>query len=60
MGMIQPNKDSVNSTFLLTYDLIKNTEFMNNLIKYIINEIKENTEKYVNEFNEKQKRHKKQ
>ena len=55
MGMIQPNKDTVNSTFLLTYDLIKNTEFMNNLIKDIINEIKENTEKYVNEFNEKAK-----
>ena len=55
MGMIQPNKDTVNSTFLLTYDLLKNTEFMNNLIKDIINEIKENTERYINEFNEKAK-----
>ena len=55
MGMIQPNKDSVNSTFLLTYDLLKNTEFMNNLIKDIFVDIKTNTERYLNEFNEKAK-----
>ena len=55
MGMIQPNKDYVNSTFLLTYDLLKNTEFMNNLIKDVINDIKENSDKYINEFNAKAK-----
>ena len=55
MGMIQPNKDTVNSTFLLTYDLIKNTEFMNNLIRDIFIDIKENTERYINEFNTKVK-----
>ena len=55
MGMIQPNKDTVNSTFLLTYDLLKNTEYMNNLIRDIFIEIKENTEKYINEFNAKAK-----
>ena len=55
MGMIQPNKDTVNSTFLLTYDLLKNTEYMNNLIRDIFIEIKENTERYINEFNVKAK-----
>ena len=47
MGMIQPNKDTVNSTFLLTYDLLKNTEFMNNLIRDIFIDIKSNTETYI-------------
>ena len=55
MGMIQPNKDTLNSTFLLTYDLLKNTEFMNNLIKEIFIDIKTNTERYLNEFNLKAK-----
>ena len=55
MGMIQPNKDMVNSTFLLTYDLMKNTEFMNNLIRDIFIDIKENTERYINEFTSKAK-----
>ena len=55
MGMIQPNKDTVNSTFLLTYDLLKNTEYMNNLIRDIFIDIKENTERYINEFNSKSK-----
>ena len=55
MGMIQPNKDTVNSTFLLTYDLLKNTEYMNNLIRDIFIDIKENTERYINEFNAKAK-----
>ena len=55
MGMIQPNKDTVNSTFLLTYDLLKNTEYMNNLIRDIFIDIKENTERYINEFNAKTK-----
>ena len=50
MGMIQPNKDTVNSTFLITYDLLKNTSFMNNLIKEIIDDVKLNTDKYLNEF----------
>ena len=53
--MIQSNKDTVNSTFLLTYDLLKNTEYMYNLIRDIFIDIKENTEKYINEFNAKSK-----
>ena len=50
LGMIQPNKDTVNSTFLLTYDLLNNTAFMNNLIKDIMIDIETNVEKYINEF----------
>jgi len=55
LGMLQPNKDSVNSTFLLTYDLLKNIEFMNNLIREIFVDIKTNIERYTNEFNAKVK-----
>lgn len=53
MKIIQPNTISVNLKFLLSYNLIKNIEFMNKLMKDII--IKKNTEKYENEFNEKTK-----
>ena len=53
LGMIQPNKDSVNSTFLITYDLLNNTQFMNNLIKDIFVDIKNNVERYIDEFNAK-------
>ena len=45
MKIIQPNTISVNLKFLLSYNLIKNIEFMNKLMKDII--IKKNTEKYV-------------
>ena len=54
-GMIHPNKDNVNTTFLISYDLLKNTEWINNEIKNIIVNIKTNTEKYLNDFNEKSK-----
>ena len=53
--MIHPNKDNVNTTFLISYDLLKNTEWINNEIKNIIVNIKTNTEKYLNDFNEKSK-----
>ena len=52
-GMIQPNKDYFNTIFLLSYDLLKNTEWINNEIKNIIVNIKTNTEKYLNEFTQK-------
>jgi len=52
-GMIQPNKDMGNITFLISYDLLKHTEFMNNLIKNIFIDIKNNLEKYTNEFSSK-------
>ena len=54
-GMIQPNKDLANSSFLITYDLLKHTEFMNNLIKNIFVDIKLNLERYTEEFNLKSK-----
>ena len=54
-GMIQPNKDLANSSFLICYDLLKHTEYMNNLIKDIFIDIKLNLEKYTEEFNQKSK-----
>ena len=54
-GMIQPNKDFANSSFLISYDILKQTEFMNNLIKNIFVDIKFNLEKFNEEFNEKSK-----
>ena len=54
-GMIQPNKDLGNSSFLITYDLLKHTEFINNLIKNIFIDIKLNLEKFTDEFNFKSK-----
>ena len=54
-GMIQPNKDLANSSFLITYDLLKHTEFMNNLIKNIFIDVKLNFERYTEELNIKSK-----
>ena len=54
-GMIQPNKDLGNSSFLIAYDLLKHTEFINNLIKNIFIDIKLNLEKFNDEFNSKSK-----
>ena len=46
-GLISNNKDGANSIFLITYDLLKNTENINEQIKYFINDIKVNREKYI-------------
>ena len=54
-GMIQPNKDMANSAFLISYDILKHTEFMNNLIKNIFIDIKFNLEKFNEDFNMKAK-----
>ena len=54
-GMIQTNKDIANSSFLISYDILKHTEFMNNLIKNILIDIKLNSEKFIEEFNKKSK-----
>ena len=54
-GMIQTNKDTANSSFLISYDILKHTEFMNNLIKNIFIDIKLNLEKFIEDFNEKSK-----
>jgi hypothetical protein len=49
-GFVSSNKDSTNSIFLITYDLLKNTENINEQIKYFINDIKVNREKYIEDF----------
>ena len=49
-GLITNNKDSTNSIFLITYDLLKNTENINEQIKFFINDIKVKTEKYIGDF----------
>ena len=51
-GLIQINNDTFNTTFLLSYDLFKNTHFINGQIIKFINDIKENKERYLREFNE--------
>lgn len=40
------NKDRTNSTFLITYDLLKNTQNINDHIKYFINDIRLNRKIY--------------
>ena len=49
-GLVSSNKDGANAIFLITYDLLKNTKNINDQIKYFINDIKINREKYVNDF----------
>ena len=49
-GLISSNKDGTNAIFLITYDLLKNTKNINDQIKYFINDIKVNREKYIKDF----------
>ena len=49
-GFCSSNKDGTNSIFLITYDLLKNTENINEYVKYFINDIKVNREKYIGDF----------
>ena len=51
-GETQNNNDTFNSIFLQSYDLFKNTNFINGEIAKLINDIKENKEKYLKEFDE--------
>ena len=51
LGLIQTNKDKLNTTFLLTYDLYEQTKNINDEIKYYIKNLKLNKEKYLNDFN---------
>ena len=50
-GMIESNNDTYNSTFLMSYDLFKNTEFINNEVTNLINDIQTNKDNYLNEYN---------
>ena len=52
-GLITTNKDGVNVTFLITYDLLKHTQNINNQITYFINDIRINREKFLNDFTKK-------
>ena len=52
-GLITTNKDNLNSTFLIIYDLLKNTKNINDHIRYFINDIRLNREKFINDFNTK-------
>ena len=49
-GLISTNKDGTNAIFLITYDLLKHTKNINEQIKYFINDIKVNREKYIKGF----------
>lgn len=50
-GMIESNKDTYNSTFLMSYDIFKNTAFLNNEIKNLMHDIQSNRDKYLAEHN---------
>ena len=50
--MTQSNNDTYNSTFLITYDLLKNSLYLNTKICNALNDIKANKEKYLNELNQ--------
>ena len=50
-GMIESNRDTYNSTFLMSYDIFKNTAFLNNEIKNLIHDIQSNRDKYLAEHN---------
>ena len=52
-GLITSNKDKTNAVFLITYDLLKNTENINKEIKYFINDIRINRIKYLKDFTDK-------
>ena len=53
IGMIETNKDEYNSTFLINYDLLKNTSYINTEISNLLNDIQTNKEKYLSDFNAK-------
>ena len=49
-GLIKKNNDAINTGFLIVYDLLKNTQNINQEIKYFLYDIKQNREKFLNEF----------
>ena len=49
-GLIIKNNDVNNSGFLIVYDLLKNTQNINQEIKYFLYDIKQNREKFLDEF----------
>ena len=55
IGIIKKNNDLINSGFLIVYDLLKNIQNINQEIKYFLYDIKQNREKYLEEFTNKTK-----
>ena len=55
IGLIKKNNDAVNSGFLIVYDLLKNTQSINQEIKYFFYDIKINREKFLEGFTRKTK-----
>ena len=50
IGLVKKNNDEINTGFLITYDLLKNIQNINQEIKYFLFDIKQNREKFLNEF----------
>ena len=50
IGLIKKNNDSINTGFLIVYDLLKNAQNINQEIKFFLFDIKQNREKFLNEF----------
>ena len=48
----QSNKDAYNTIFLVNYDLIKNTEYINEVIRNLIDDIDSNKKRYLEDFDE--------
>ena len=55
IGINKKNNDLINSGFLIVYDLLKNIQNINQEIKYFLYDIKQNREKYLEEFTNKTK-----
>ena len=55
IGIIKKNNDLINSGFLIVYDLLKNIQNINQEIKYFLYDIKQNREKYLEDFTNKTK-----
>ena len=55
IGLIKKNKDIVNTGFLMAFDLLKNSQNINQEIKYFLYDIKQNKEKFLDEFTNKTK-----
>ena len=54
-GLIEKNNDKLNSAFLIVYDLMKQSQNVNQEIKYFLNDIRVNREKFLDTFTNKTK-----
>ena len=51
----ESNKDAYNTIFLINYDLIKNAEFINGIIRKLIDDIDENKNRYLTNLDDNMK-----